>query len=377
MKVVGVDLDDYGTKCVLATAAWTGLKFDFEASKGVCCSSTCEKDAFSELKHAVTLVQDNDLGTFCGHVSVCRNLMDLVCRGTDDWSVFIKGDSSSWIEFFYLRLEIESKLDTKSVVTKGDNSDLSKVVRAMNKYLATATFLVGHKLGPSDLVFAVTMEHLVHHKRIDAAFVEAELLHVARFLRTVKASDMYHKFLEMVERFKTPEAKAEAEPAKKVKNPLDLLPPSSFSLDQWKKTYSNCKGDLYTGVMPWFWSNFDPEGFSLYLMVYNKLEDECKSEVFTSNMLSGFLQRFENDLRHYSFAVLNVLGAHGNFDIKGVWLVRGSELPPLVTEHPSYEFHTFTKLEAGNPAHRKVVDDYFCACDDIEGVPIADCKVWK
>ncbi|XP_953151.1 elongation factor 1-gamma, putative [Theileria annulata] len=386
-KVVGVDLEDYGTKSVLVTAAWANVNFDFEVAKGTCCASQAKKNAFSELKHAVTLVLDKDLGTFCGHVTVCRHLLDHVSKGTDEKSAFERSDTSSWVEFFYSRLDFETKLDKSSVVTRGSNSDLSKVVVSLNNYLATKTFLVAEKLSPADLVCAVSLDHLVHQKRLDAEYLEKELLHLARFLRTVKASDSFQKFLKMVENYKSTgrlDGKAPAnnveeksEPAKKPKNPMDLLPPTSFVLDQWKKTYSNCKGDLYKEAMPWLWERFDPEGWSFYYMVYNKLEDECKSEVFTSNMLSGFLQRFETEFRHYSFGVLNVMGSSGNFDIKGVWLVRGTELPALMTEHPSYEFHTFRKLDVTKPQDKKLVEDYFCACDEIDGVPIADCKVWK
>jgi elongation factor 1-gamma len=36
----------------------------------------------------------------------------------------------------------------------------------------------------------------------------------------------------------------------KAKNPLDLLPPSSFVLDEWKRTYSN--NDTKTVAIPWY-----------------------------------------------------------------------------------------------------------------------------
>lgn len=168
------------------------------------------------------------------------------------------------------------------------------------------------------------------------------------------------------------EAEAKAK-AKRV-NPLDQLPPSNLVLDAWKREYSNSK-DLLGTSMPWFWKNFDPEGYSLWFMKYEKMPGENKVGFTTSNMLGGFLQRLDNAFRKYSFAVINVMGTEGDFDIQGVWLIRGSEIPAELKEHPSFEYHTFRKLDPSKD--KGVIEAYWTADEEIEGRPIHSCKVWK
>lgn len=73
---------------------------------------------------------------------------------------------------------------------------------------------------------------------------------------------------------------------------LDKASPSTFQLDTWKKTYSNCKGN-YKGALAQFWegeNKFDPAGWSLFRGDY-KYDDECKVLFMTSNLIAGFIQR--------------------------------------------------------------------------------------
>eukprot|EP00917_Polyrhabdina_sp_WS-2016_P015285 GHVP01033282.1.p1 GENE.GHVP01033282.1~~GHVP01033282.1.p1 ORF type:complete len:397 (+),score=57.40 GHVP01033282.1:1708-2898(+) len=169
---------------------------------------------------------------------------------------------------------------------------------------------------------------------------------------------------------------AEDETPKKKSNPLDSLPPSTMVLDAWKRAYSNTK-DLHGEAMTYFWQHFDAQGYTLWHMVYNKLEDECKINYATSNLLNGFLQRIDADFRKYSFAVNHVLGETGNFNIEGLWMIRGNELPKEITEHPSFEYHTFTRFDSSNPDHKRQVTEFWCNDETINGVRIEDSKVWK
>ncbi|VWU51362.1 elongation factor 1-gamma, putative [Hepatocystis sp. ex Piliocolobus tephrosceles] len=168
----------------------------------------------------------------------------------------------------------------------------------------------------------------------------------------------------------------EEEKKKKKVNPLDLLPVSTFSLDDWKYKFSNEKESL-KNVMPYFWNQYDKNGFSLYYMKYDKLEDECQISFVASNMASGFLQRLDNNFSKYSFAVVSVLGENKNFDIEGVWLFRGTDIPFEMKDHPSFEYHIFKKLDADNADDKKLVEEYWCEKETIANRPVVDKKVWK
>ena len=109
-------------------------------------------------------------------------------------------------------------------------------------------------------------------------------------------------------------------------NPLDLLPPSKFNLDEWKRTYSN--NDTRSVAIPWFWENFDKEGFSIFFGDY-KYNDELEKIFMTANLCTGFIQRLEK-VRKYGFASILILGQEPKLEITTMFIVRGSDLPQEV-----------------------------------------------
>jgi len=72
-----------------------------------------------------------------------------------------------------------------------------------------------------------------------------------------------------------------AEP--KAKNPLDDLPKSSFNLEEWKRVYSN--QDTRKEALPWFFKNFDHEGFSVWRFDF-KYNEELTQIFMSANQVS-------------------------------------------------------------------------------------------
>jgi len=149
-----------------------------------------------------------------------------------------------------------------------------------------------------------------------------------------------------------------------------------MNFDEWKRVYSNTK-QLEDVAMKWFWDNFDPTGYSIFFVEYQKLPTECTIDFVTANLLNGFMQRFEGTFRKYSFAVMDVIGKDKSFDIKGVWMFRGPNIPEEMREHPSYDYYTFKQLSHTKPEDKKLITDYWCNLENIGGVPVTDRKVWK
>jgi hypothetical protein len=46
----------------------------------------------------------------------------------------------------------------------------------------------------------------------------------------------------------------------------------------------------------------------------------------TNNLKNGYLRNIDH-FRKYTFATLGVFGVEGNYEIDGVWLWRGTEIP--------------------------------------------------
>ena len=93
-------------------------------------------------------------------------------------------------------------------------------------------------------------------------------------------------------------------------------------MDAFKRSYSN--EDTATKAIPFFWENFDKEGWSIWKAAYDYSQD--LSRVFmASNLVSGMFQRLEK-LRKTAFASVLILGEDNNIAIEGVWVMRGQEL---------------------------------------------------
>jgi len=54
-----------------------------------------------------------------------------------------------------------------------------------------------------------------------------------------------------------------------------------------------------------------------------------------------------------------VYGEEPNLEIRGAWMWRGTEVPLEMKDHPSYEYHTFTKLKKDNAEDRKTFENYW------------------
>jgi elongation factor 1-gamma len=167
-----------------------------------------------------------------------------------------------------------------------------------------------------------------------------------------------------------------AAPAKKPQNPLELLPPSPFVMDTWKKLYSNNPVDY---SMEEFWKIFDKEGWSLWKLRYDKLEDECTVVYMTNNQVKGFLQRMEA-FRKWSFGYMGIYGDEPNLDIKGVFLWRGQEIAQELKDHPQFEYFSPQKLDPDSAETRALVNEYWSKTNEgdmVEGAKHQDGHVWK
>lgn len=176
----------------------------------------------------------------------------------------------------------------------------------------------------------------------------------------------------------------EAAPApapKKVEHPykiMDKQSPSNFSMDAWKKTYSNAKS--YEEAMQKFWEIFDIEGYSLWQQDYNYNEDN-KRIFMTANAVTGFQQR-SDEIRKWAFGIMDVLGTEETkLEITGVWLLRGDTVEHMTNANDDANWYSWKKLAGKDtPLTDEVkakVAAYWCSENELNGMPIQDSKVFK
>lgn len=157
-------------------------------------------------------------------------------------------------------------------------SALRRGLAALNSYLASNTYLVGHSVTLADIV--LTCNLYFGFSRLLTKSFTSEFPHVERYFWTLVNQSNFKKVLGEVKQTESvlpvqsakkpaqpketakpkpkeePKKEAKKEPAKpdkpeggeeeeapkpKPKNPLDLLPPSKMILDEWKRLYSNTK----------------------------------------------------------------------------------------------------------------------------------------
>jgi len=148
---------------------------------------------------------------------------------------------------------------------------------------------------------------------------------------------------------------------KKGKNPLDALPPTTFVFDDFKKAFLNTKEKK--AVLDDFWTKIDLNGFSFWFMQYQKLPSEGK-ELFKANNSSGmFLQKLD-PFRKYTFSVHGVYGEEGDYEIRGVWMWRGTDIPQEIREHDNFDYMTIRKLDVTNQTDKDLVESYWLNLKD-------------
>lgn len=178
---------------------------------------------------------------------------------------------------------------------------------------------------------------------------------------------------------KKKEEEAEEEVVEKKKtNPLDELPKSPFNIDDWKREFFNAPDMKAT--LKELWPKFDHEGWSVWKVDYIKYEGEGVVGYLTSNLKNGHLRNLDDAFRKYCFATYGVYGDEGNYEIDGIWMWRGTEIPHFWTQHNSFEYFTFKKLDPKNEADQLLTEEYWLKInegDKVQGRNVFDATWYR
>jgi elongation factor 1-gamma len=279
----------------------------------------------------------------------------------------------------------------------------------LNTHLATRTFLVTERITLADLFLAAAIQSAVGVV-YDAA-LRTSLPNVIRHMETVvnqpKLKEIYGE-IEYTEKalqyVPPPKEKKEPKPAPaavpkaekkpkakavedddddeplvpeepKQKNPLDLLPKSTFNLEDWKRTYSNNETRGAGGAIEWFYQNFDKEGFSVWRVDF-KYNEELTQVFMSSNQIGGFFNRLEAS-RKYLFGSVGVLGEANASVISGVLILRGQDAKPVVEVAPDFESYEYKKLDVANAEDKSFFEAALAWDLEIGGKKWADGKNFK
>nr|CAX71935.1 eukaryotic translation elongation factor 1 gamma [Schistosoma japonicum] len=274
---------------------------------------------------------------------------------------------------------------------------IASVLKFLNEQLSKITFLVGDRLSQADITVFTALHLLFTH-----VYEEKDRKpypHVVRWYTTIanqpevlkvvgpssfcikaaqfdakKYAELHKKVTETKQPKETKKEKPKPEvPPKKEKpkddddedderpkpskNPLANLPAGKFDMDAFKRVYSNM--DIEKEAIPYFWSNFDPEAYSIWFCEY--LYPEELSLVFmTCNLINGFFQRAEKMLK-YAFGSMCIFGEDKKNTVSGLWIWRGTGLIFDLDEdlRIDYESYSWRKLDPNSEETKSLVHDYF------------------
>ncbi|CEP19706.1 hypothetical protein [Parasitella parasitica] len=259
-----------------------------------------------------------------------------------------------------------------------------RALLALNKYLQSKTYLVGEAITFADI--AVVTSLVLGFKTVFDKTLRDEMKNVTRYFTTVTSKSVFKKYLGEIALCETPlkftppkkekkpaapketpkkkeaapkpaasadgDDEEEAKPAPKPKSKLDLLPPSKFIMDQWKREYSNNDTNV---AIKWFWDNFDPEGYSIWKVDY-KYNDELTLTFMSNNLIGGFYARLER-AHKYAFGSMIVRGENNKNTISGYFVVRGQEVPFEIYDAADYGSYNFQKIEPAQYEEKK--DEFY------------------
>lgn len=282
--------------------------------------------------------------------------------------------------------------------------ETKEALKVLEAHLLSRSFVVGNAVTLADIVMVSTLVYpmkMVFDYNFRKAFPC-----VTRWFMTCVAMEPFVNvvgdLLLCSKAMELPKGKAKAKKEKKKKGNkpkpapkppkddgkpaylkyLQKLPRSTFSMDAWKKKYSNCKSEAkLRDAMKWFWENLKQEDYSMWIM--EKIDKSADTVDYKlSNSCGGFLQRTD-EIRRWTMGVMNILDPEEGsecYRVCGVWLIAGQKVDPfncnpeISIKPPIY---TMTKVDYNDEAQKKWCTDMFCAWDDMGGLPYTDSKVFK
>ena len=288
---------------------------------------------------------------------------------------------NQWIEFANCEIQNCAKeliypiFKGKKPENKGNENEDKKFKKYLSllekEFKKGNKFIMGNKLTLADVVLFRYLRFFFMFyltEKIRNSLCPKLTLWFENIMNTQEAIEAYGRTLLCKKQLKPLDIKIEKnknknEPKKEIKkeNPLDFLPPSKFDLDNFKKEFyenSNKKE-----VMEKFWKDFDPKGYSLWLIEYQNLESEGKKLFRMKNSKNFFLERFDDDFKRYSFGVHGVYGNNNEFKVKGLWMWRGEDIPEEIKENEYFNYLSIKKLDCKNDKDKKLVEEYWTKCN--------------
>jgi len=429
MYKLHTDAGNFRAFKILIAAEYCGVDIEVVDTKAPPTGSVMNKLPELEVVGSSSISNSNAIARF-----ISKMRADAELTGA---TVLDSAQVDSWMDFSAFDIELSASVwfypvlgftPFNSKASEKAKADLAKALKTLDTHLATRTYLVGNKISLADITVSTSLVY--PFKFVADPKYRGQFPNVMRWFDTcvnqphfsavigsvvlaskenttaigtgdaVAAPAKKQEKKEKKEKApkapkadkpkeeKKPKAKKEKEedlspppdvaPVKKPDHPFKIMDkekPSPFSMDTWKKTYSNCAE--YSDAMNEFYEKFDAEGWSLFRGDY-KYNDELKVLFMSSNLIGGFIQRTE-EIRKWLFGTCTIRGTEGDqMKITSFFLIRGQSIQPLIECNDDAECYTWTKLTTPiSEADKKTLFDYWCSDGPLDGEECLDSRAYK
>jgi hypothetical protein len=102
------------------------------------------------------------------------------------------------------------------------------------------------------------------------------------------------------------------------------------------------------------------------MMDYDKLPNTLKEELASTNCFISFTNRCDV-FRKFIYGVHTLLEKNGDYNIRGVWYMRGVDKLPNLGLNQDTEYYFYKKLDPKNEEDWKVIKEYFSLNKESDG----------
>jgi len=110
-----------------------------------------------------------------------------------------------------------------------------------------------------------------------------------------------------------------------------------------------------------------------------KYNAELDNLMRTCNLIGGMFQRLEKMVK-YSFASVIIMKENDDsktFQVKGIWVIRGKEIPELMKICDDYELYDWVRLDPKDQTVIQTVNEYWKWAGNFEGKKFIQGKILK
>lgn len=167
------------------------------------------------------------------------------------------------------------------------------------------------------------------------------------------------------------------------KNELDLLPPTSFDLQELKDSIPEKNDANFDDAKYYldnnFWGKFDASGWGVWRLIYKNKDPMSENIKHTSlNEAKATMSAFQSSISNwskYGFGV-HAISEHdkgsNDYRLYGVYLWRGTDIPFFVRNSPSYQLFNFVKMNPHWSVHKDHVKGIWCAIVDNNNTEVSE-----